>query len=389
MGMSSPVRRPLRVYVFSGVCVLLVAVGVGLLRDWSPVPEAVDGEDVQASKALGASRAPFDAPGKSDTRKGNGGSNKGMTPEKARALLATASNDIPDISRRSSYCGDLIRQLCLAGYSEEAWGLIQVDAGQVRNFEVVAYFENSDLSQAELFEKIKGLENRFDIGVGLSAYVGRFSSSEIGGLVATPEFKTFLEALKGRAHPNELGSAISALLQREMIVSDKKGGATVLKNASDLYSSGIIDGEGLLAVIGQDKLSDSFEKWELLGNLKAADLRQSQDLRNSIIGKMVRSDAPAAMSKMLEVPADQGMIDVQKVAYEWTVIDSKGALDWFTKNESSLSADRRSAVALGFFKSALDIGETDVAMAWVERIENPELQAGARRAIASKRPAGR
>jgi hypothetical protein len=39
---------------------------------------------------------------------------------------------------------------------------------------------------------------------------------------------------------------------------------------------------------------------------------------------------------------------------------------------------------MGFFKSAIDIGEFDVARQWAERVEIPELRSGALKAIDTK-----
>jgi hypothetical protein len=305
-----------------------------------------------------------------------------INPAEVKRLLAAAVENMPDITQRSEYCGNLIRQLCLAGFSSEAWELIQASAGQVRNLEISAYFESSTLKDGKLLAKIRELDQPFDRGVAFDAFLSRFSSSEVQGFLSSSDFKKYLESM-GPGFAVELSNSISSLLQGELIMSDGSNNGEILNVASKLHASKALTTDGLMEVIDRDRSTGPFDKWNVISGLKPS-TGEGQAIRDRILNGMVKSDAVAAMSQILQSPGDQAMVDMQKITREWTKIDSRGAFEWYLNNAEAITKGQRSGIAMGFFKSALDIGEFDVARQWAERVEIPELRSGALKAIDTK-----
>ncbi|QJE96799.1 hypothetical protein [Luteolibacter luteus] len=298
-----------------------------------------------------------------------------ITPDEARKLLSAAREN-PDIMRRSADCISIIGRLCAAGYTEEAWSMIEEGPGQVRDSELVRFFKAAGLSPAEMISKVENLPYKGEAFNALRGYFSSLDPASTSALLADPSFKEFIRKLD-ESSPGVLGRAISASLTGRLAFS----GSTAEKMAArDLamryHADGVLNDGQFVQILKADETGDSFDKWALVANALPNPGRGSDaaTLRKDVIEGMVNADAPKALQQLAKVPGRQGFLDLLAGVKKWGNMDPSAAAQWFQTSRNGLNQTQRDSVAMAFYQLALDAGEPEGAEQWAGEISNAQLK---------------
>ena len=310
-----------------------------------------------------------------------------ITPDEARKLLQDSKARYLNIDERSKECAEIIRQLCLSGYTEEAWEMINNDPGQVRNFQLTSFFTNADIDSNNALMLMQNLQYRIDFPIALSAYLERLDLEQLSEFVSSSENKETINHLANSSYRNLLSNSLSGALGGRIAAANTTKQLAIVEMASMLYQQNTINQECLLEAISNATSLDSFSKFEMLSAAVKSDaiISEATDARNRIIETMVRNDAEKSLNTIAGVRGEQGIIDMQFALNQWTKIDTKAAADWYSSNINKLDKNQQDGASLAFFKSALDYKEYDTALQWSERIVNLELRNNAKAIIQNAR----
>lgn len=365
---AGPVR-----YVCAGVLVVGITVALMLFGDRSPDPSSQEIPEVTETYDSGSNG--LQVPMFTNQTAISGDSKDSITPDEAKTLLADAKS-LANAMERSARCIKVIERLCLAGYVDEAWAMIDENPGQVRSSELAKFFKCAGLSSLQLAEKVGNLPYKGEAASALRGYFSSLNSEQTAGLLQESTFKALISKLDD-ATPGILKKTLAATLMGRVAFpgepADKK---QAVEEAINYHSRGIIDDEGFAQVLKRDTSKDSFEKWSLVADAAVAPHPRSQagELRKEIIEGMIGSDAPKALAQIALVPEEKGTGDLQIAIKKWGIVDSVAANSWFQANKTQLSDKQRDGAAVAFFQLALDFQETDGAKAWASQIADPVLR---------------
>ena len=298
-----------------------------------------------------------------------------MTPDKA-SLLIEQGQSILDLEKRAIYCADIIRRLCDGGYTSEAWELINASPGQVRDYEISAFFENASLNEGELVGKLKLLGSKFEFVNGFSAYFDRYDLQKTRDFVLSSRFNDLIPEVKDRLGANGLSNVLDGILKREAIFSNAEKQRQILDFANELYSKNLIGKNVFLGAYGRDHSSDAFSRWDVVSKLVGDISKDSESSAavNLVIKDMITSDANRAAISLTAASGDAGLNCFHAGIKEWATLDPTAANKWFMDNENKLPGSQRDAAAASFFKVSLDFGDKAVAKQWLDQIRDPDLR---------------
>jgi hypothetical protein len=313
-----------------------------------------------------------------------------IDPSEAKELLLSARDKFSDITERSKYCAEIIQRLCEAGYTAEAWELIDDGAGQVRNFELSAFFKRSGLSSSEALTKMGTLEYRTDYQVALNAYCSSLSIEKLQTLLSEDSsVKVIGDLAKQSKFPDLFSNALKIALESKFGEASKPELKELFGLAGSLSEKKVLSQSVFYELLSAADALDPFEKWDLAAPVVGNDMaKSSEKIRNEIVESMIGENAPDAMSRMIKSPGEQGLVDVQTALAHWYEIDSAAATDWYYNQSPQLSAQQADGATLAFFSSAILHEEFDTAVQWAERIKDVKLREQAIK-VAQNKLAGR
>ncbi len=310
-----------------------------------------------------------------------------ITPDIARKKIQEALQ-IEDIGSRAKECSEIIMQLCLAGYTSEAWELIDKDFGRVRTFELDAFFRTPNMDVALFKEKFKSLYNSEESRSAMNSWFSNFDPNQITGSLLNSEsnqqfllMKDLDSACFSNAVYNRLHDGLETLS-----ISD---GDNRLNSADTLQKKGLLRPIEIIRMFSDLGNLGNFEKWDRFKKY-TADVNYGSDqgfvdhVSNDMIKSMIRESATKTVLTILNEDGDMGAKYLQFAVQEWSELDSRGAFDWYQKNSKILSAEKKSYVAAGFFGKAFDNNELDVARQWANEINIQKMRDGALAGIDKK-----
>jgi hypothetical protein len=311
----------------------------------------------------------------------------GMTPELAAARLKAAAG-IENISERAMVCSHIIRELCAAGYVDEAWAFIEKDSGQVRSQELDAFFGSLNVDLATFEKRFKELDNAQETAGAMNSRMGNYSSQELVSALTNPQADSEFLKLKG-LDPDNFSNGVYNRLHlglRDLPILEQEG---LLSDAFALQQKGLLRPIEPIRMLWKLGNYDAFQKWEKFSEFTTGtdfgkDTGYIDHTREDIIGQMIRENSLQTIDRILKSEGRDGSVGLQLAMQQWSKIDSRGAADWYEKNASTLSPQKQSSAAAGFFGLAYDNGELDVARQWAERITEQKMREGALAAIDRK-----
>lgn len=304
-----------------------------------------------------------------------GQSNSAITPAQALAAHVKARS-ISNLERRSLACSEIIGKLCLAGFSAEAWGMIDENPGQVRSFELAAFFRNAKVPLKEFIDKVEGLPFGEEVESALAARTADFKLDDMRAMLSDSNFQLLLSSkskLNAEFAQELPGRYLHGALAFE---KDPAQTAKILEGASEWHAKGLIDDDDFGRAVSRDISKTSFEKWDLIKNLgKTKDAPPIiGGLREGCINAMVNADAGKSVELFMQTRDDQSYLDMSAAISRWGLLDPVAANKWFSENKDALHTEQKDAAARAFYKTALNVGETDGAEQWANQISDTKLR---------------
>lgn len=293
----------------------------------------------------------------------------GLDPATAEQLLKESARRHPDIVDRSKYCCGIIRSLCQAGYSEEAWGLMEQNVGMLRRGELAQFFASAQLPDENLISKLR--EDMTELTASVSGYFRRFDPHDLKGIVSSGKIQ---QALAGHIHENDIELGLIMNLQLATTRADKKDRGALVDVAVDLHESGLIGDHSFYQIVNRSSLGNAFDRWELLADSRFKDSRDDRSLRETMINNMVEQDAEKTMTLIAGGSRNTSTADLKSAMSSWLGVDSKSANSWYASNLSTFSQQQRDAISEANFSQAIEYKEKDSAISWLNQISNPELK---------------
>jgi hypothetical protein len=303
-------------------------------------------------------------------------SSESINPQSASQLLENSIYTYKNITDRAKYCRDIIKALCVNGYSEEAWSLIDQSAGQVRSFQLGAYFTYAVLSDTQALDKMKLLPYRSDVSTALFNYFERIGSAKSCDMLQGEGHRKAIDELEKFSRSQLKSHTLSAIFAGELYGANKDKQSILLDRAMKLRKEGILSHTAISEVIDAANAFNPFEKWSYLSSsLKETNGgRDSMTIREKLVKSMIYADSNKAMQQLSMRHDEQGMVDFSKGLREWISIDSTAAANWFKNNSSSFTTAQKTGASLAFFKAALDYQELESAKLWAESVEDAKLR---------------
>lgn len=306
-----------------------------------------------------------------------------INPDSARRLIDSFDSRNQDITERSRFAANLIKQLCENGFSREAFKLIDEGHGQIRKWQLSTYFEHANLPDRELLDMMTGLDFRSGKHVAFIGFVARCKPEQLAAMISSSDVQEFLKFSKFSLDATSI--ALSTSLQSALAMVDKNHIDSILKVAEDLRGKGLLTPSDLVVIANHFNAGDAFSRWSLVESITSG-AGVSDDViaqKNQVLAAMVRADAPKAISKILE-SGDRAESDVGVIIDNWATIDSSGAAKWYQTNRATLSTQNRGFVAAAFSSIAMRSLDFDSARLWTAEVEDPKKQASIYQMIDAK-----
>jgi hypothetical protein len=303
-----------------------------------------------------------------------GQSHNGLTPEKAKLLLENCNYS--KINDRIDYHVDLLKKLCDAGYSEEAWNLISQGYGVIHESELGSFFVYAHLDESNLINKLSQITFKGDYDTALMGFLQRYKIDQLVNILSSEKMDPFYLSV-GNEKKELIGSALSgALLSKTVSLKSADLDDFVLE-VSSLVKKGFLDDSYVRTIIPSGSKISPFEKWKILDSIDKNTGSQSLSgsIREKILGSMVSADAYKAMS----IATDGNKLeDVKIIVSKWVDMDTNQAQTWYQKNFYKLDLPRRNQVAVAY-TSALTAAastqqELDGAKLWAAQIEDQQMR---------------
>jgi hypothetical protein len=296
-----------------------------------------------------------------------------LNPREAENMLKAAQNNIPDIDERAGIAADVIKRLCLGGFTEEAWHLIESKPGQVRDFQLTAFFEYAQINTNEALAKMKDCSFNSDIQIAFSSYISRFELTEISDILMDSNYQSIFKELTTRSYPKLISNSVSMAFQNEINDASYSDQLNLLDQVMKFHSSGMLDNSGLARVVKLAKRISNEERWNIINSLDSHD-NEVKILRNEIIGDMIRRDANSALDLVIATAGPHRMQNTLTSVTQWIRIDPDAAGHWFAANRHSFDDQQHDGAVLGFFQSAMQYGDKESAELWMLELKNQSLK---------------
>jgi hypothetical protein len=292
----------------------------------------------------------------------------GLDPEKAALLLKQSGSRFPDITERCFYCAGIIRSLCEAGYSEEAWSMIEPSAGMLRNGQLSQFFASSQMDEDMLIAKMKEIPTEAGLSA-LGGFIRRYPVNELKGLIESGKLQN---ALGNQLQHSDIEGSMEIAVMLAASKVAAKDRPQMMAVASDLYHSGLMSDRAFYNILNKDRMGDAFERWQMLDAIGFTSDGRDQKYRDAMISNMMDKD-PLRTIGLLN--SDTSTLSDFKAGIEsWLQIDSGGASNWYRENSASLDPKRRDTVAAAHVSLALEISELSSAAEWLNQISDPEMK---------------
>ena len=367
--------------VWSGLAVLTVILMVLVLMRRQVLEDPESGADPQATTT-----APVDGPAKPEiapeTRElqpfSETGKEKPLAPGEAGEAMRRALA-LPQMNMRSRAAAFVIRDLCLAGHTEEAWGMIRKESGQVRQAQLVMFFNHTEpLPPLAVLGKMKELAGPAEVRSALDAYLSPRTLEEIWLLMKEPAFLAAFQSLEAGYPPGTVPVLVQIMDDRLHAVRSDGDRRRVAEFALALYKLKAVDAAALMGAFRADSSRDAFARWEQV-TAALADVTtvfENEPNRSALIKAMVVGDPAKAMETLTRGDSPQALADLAVAVRQWSATDRKAAGGWFTANGGKLAPGPRDTAHAALSMAFRKAGNAEAAKSWAEKVEDPKVKAG-------------
>jgi hypothetical protein len=292
-----------------------------------------------------------------------------LNPESAKEMLERNKLEITNVEERAEKAWHIINQLCLNGFTGEAWELIDKDAGAVRQKGLGGFFRDADLPKAEILGRLNELQTA-DRSASLYGYWSRFSAEEFGKMDMT-EFP-----LKSGFETGAFRRVVGDLLADSYDPGDPEASRTargeVLAKVAEQINAGMFSYGEFAAIIQKDKSLDGFLFWEMTQKVddQFKQGQRSFDGTDAQIIRLMTAQDPEKVLGMASTPdtKEHGHYHIALMA--WLNKDYKGGEQWYNQHQSSLSEEDRDRSAVAFARANVEAGNHDTGEQWIGKIQS-------------------
>lgn len=295
-----------------------------------------------------------------------------MTPAKAEDMLSSSRAKFPAVRERADYCGDIIADLCRAGYTQEAWEMIESGKGVTRTAQLARFFREAKWSDEKLVEIIA--EHPGEMTDHLSDFFSRFAPEKLGEIGASG----LLEILRqgGVGSDEVMGALMSSLMDMADVGSHSEGVAA-LHAGRKLHRMNLLDAECFYTVVKKMSRGDSFARWSALQEVTAGTELSPADVeyQNEMVRNMVTHHAARTLEVLTKAgDSPQSLASLNHAVRYWIRMESNAATEWYRDNRTWLTQPQRDAVSEAHFSQAIASRELDTARKWIDEISNKETR---------------
>ena len=298
-----------------------------------------------------------------------------MTPQRAKELFAEAAT-MKNIQEQARLYRNTMAELCLAGYTKEAWEMMLSDPGYNRDSQVGAFFLNAHLGYIDLVNKISELgssrEKESALGCIFARNINRYNT-----LLEDPLFMESVAQASGD-NPDALAKAIGKGLRIGIdLASNDSEREEATQSAVELYSEGMISDENFSYILSRNMSKSPFSLWEWISDssLGRSDPESFEGkMRQGIIDSMINEDAPEALSQLATNSGDLGLENLYDGLYSWAFQSPIDASRWYQQKSSNLDSGQQDITAKVFADLAIFHGEYDGALSWAQDIKDSTLR---------------
>ena len=311
---------------------------------------------------------------------------KVLTPDEARRLMEEA-NRFADIDEKSKASSAIIGDLCKSGYPGEAWELITNGLGQVRAWQVSAFFRSAQVTDEALYQKFKELNDASEVNFAMRGMLKRHLNGDWVTFLKSDGFKAFQKSMDDIGFTVNVNKAVSPSLQAYVWDNGEKDPAaqrSKLDQVVSAYQNQLIDAATLGEVLKSANILSPEQKMEALNALK--DLGpvngNLQIFRKRLIADLVRKDPQGMISSTLELPpSQQSSRDISTTIRSWISADSQAAADWYARNSSSLTPFQKDSAAGAYYLVAMDDDSYETARKWIGEMTDATRKAEAQKML--------
>ena len=292
-----------------------------------------------------------------------------LNPESAKEMLERNKLEITNVEERAEKAWHIINQLCLNGFTGEAWELIDKDAGAVRQKGLGAFFRDADLPKSEILARLNELQTG-DRSASLYGYWSRFSPEEFGKLDMS-EFP-----LKSGFETGGFRRVIGDLLAESYDPSNPEASravrAEVLAKVAEQMNAGMLGYGELAMIIQKDKSLDGFLYWEMTKKVddQFKQGQRSFDGPDAQIIRLMAAQDPEKTLGMASTPGTKEHSHYHIALMAWLNKDYKGGEAWYNQHSSSLSEEDRDRSAVAFARANVEAGNHDTGEQWIGKIQS-------------------
>ncbi len=300
-----------------------------------------------------------------------------ISPDEAKEMMRNAAM-ITDQREKAAAYRNIMRRLCEAGYTEDAWQLIVEDPGLVRDAQVYEFFTSSTLALSTCLSKVAMLRDDSEMKTALAGYLQN-NLHDINRIVNDYGFVEITNRLNEK-DSHALDEILTSALRMSFDnASSEERKEEVNQMVIDYHKKGIVSNSDYATFIARNiNSNEPFDMWQWISDssmgVSSPEGSFESQARAAIVGSMVNQDPEKAMAQLKASSSDGSSYDLYLGLESWTKTDPGAAYNWFDDNRASLTADQQDSAARAFAVNALAFREFEGAERWVEKIKNEDLR---------------
>jgi hypothetical protein len=298
-----------------------------------------------------------------------------INPQSAAVAFGEAA-EIKDVLEQANKYREIIKELCEAGYTWEAWELIIQEPGYNRDSQIWAFFFSANLDNRKSFELIRDLSDPKERQGALQAYLAR-NPDNLPAILADAEFQRLTQEMTG-TYPNALVDVIGGSLRANFdAASTDEEKEKAMSMIVELHSKNLVSNEVLATMIVRNRDKNPFDLWSWISESTMGSGEFGNDetaVRKGIIQGMVFEDAEKALTEISTNSGKSGDSDLFVGLGILAENNPKAANNWYLSQKSNLTSSQQDHAAKAFAMVALRYGESQNAENWANQISNPDLR---------------
>ena len=367
-------------YLLVGIT-LIVALKIVLFQNQAP------------ASVYGASRAPGNTESKGIDPRSNeltvrpiitvsqpstSGERQKLTPEKAKEAIERARRDISNLSLRRITTSNALHNLCLAGYLDEAWGLVDPNYGTAREKEISRILDVDQIPLEHRIKLLSELTAERDIRAGCNGLMDFLTIRQLLDF-DWPKFNISDEKIE-----KQVWDSLSAEYVQDMrfLLETKPEKyqnlvAEMVESGVELARVGRFGINQLIEMLAEDPAATSFPRWEKIQVVTAEgqENEEIKEFRRNVIEGMILADPEKAMLTLLDYSSSHpDSSAISDCVASWYRLDSGGANSWVAENNGKIPAEQKDQVIATVARIALGDGDAETARKWASRISDESLR---------------